>query len=940
MDRAAACGMAHDLPGCLNALNEALPALAPLPATWSAPQQAADQIQAARMAALAGDQALALRFACLLLNQVCGLPPADDVDQLQLANLYSAAFIPFVRSNGWLKARQFSGLGGFLQNVIQRIRPDLDELKWSEWAYPEELATRARDYAARAAVNLGRWLYEGPERESHRTDALILAQVGLDVLNRARAVRSSLLIASDAHCLIGRVLLSSASEGSDAEAALAAFEASLEIQTQIGSADNVATDQSNAAAVCIRIAEGYEAQARGERDRARRAAAERKPEIAAPATAAAERLAGRAREKWQRATELLDAAKPYVRQHPGSLAAAVLTNSAAARAQLGDLTAARTDLDDALMLGDAASKTTIHVQRGRLEMDAKDFVAAEGALAKALPGAQELVPAERVFLLGSYGNALRLLRRWNDALTYLDAAMDGVEAIGRGSLSARVGIALLKTHRWIPEALIACCAELDRPDLASRAFEVAERVRWRVFAFAIRYHTIVWSGPPHPLLAEEQTLLERIKTTDLGSPDVPADDGVAAAFGRLEEIWQELAGLDPIYVALRRREPVTAAEVAGFLDDEVTAFVVYYLGEEIADLALAWVFRRDQAQPRLIRLSCTAGAIAGDVDALRAADDSKPPEEFKAAGGRLHGALIAPVRPALPAAGGVCFVPFGPLHNVPFGALFDGQRFFVESRAAVVTPSLTALRWARRQNGRFDPQHSLIVAATGSAVINQQKAIDLSLFDELAQKILAPLLPGSLLVPQEQATKRFLLERLAEGAAGAPWDIVHIAGHGLFETLLPDGTLASEGLAARLVLTGPASVDRDWTALEIAVSVEPRGALVVLSACESGVSTAATNDELFGLAHAFVFAGSASILASMWYVVQQHGVELTRKFYSKLLDKKTAPSRVHALREAQLETMREMRLFGLVERPVHPYIWSAFQLMGDWRRHSAGSAIQ
>jgi hypothetical protein len=33
-----------------------------------------------------------------------------------------------------------------------------------------------------------------------------------------------------------------------------------------------------------------------------------------------------------------------------------------------------------------------------------------------------------------------------------------------------------------------------------------------VFAFAIRYHTIVWSGPPHPLLAEEQTLLERIKS--------------------------------------------------------------------------------------------------------------------------------------------------------------------------------------------------------------------------------------------------------------------------------------------------------------------------------------------------------------------------------------------------------------------------------------------
>jgi CHAT domain-containing protein len=930
MDRAAACGNAGNLPGCLAALYEALPLLAS-PSTD--PQRAADQCQAARMAVLAGDQELALRFASLLLEQVCSMQPGSAVNELVLANLYSWAFVPFVRSNSWLESQHLTGLGAFLAGIVQRIRPDLDAAGWAGWAYAEELATRARDYAASAAVDLGRCLFKGPELETHGADALALAGVALEFLDGGEAVRSSRLIASDAYCLIGRVLLASGDLGSVGEKAQSAFEASLDIQAEIGTAADLAVDQSNLGAVCMRIAEVYQARAERERARARRAAAENKPEIATPAAAAAGIAADNARQKWQRAVELLNAAKPFSRKHPGRAAATLFLNSAAANAQLGDLTTARADLVQALALADADAATLIHLQRARLEIEVGDFPAAEQALIKALPGRDGISPSGRIMLLGSYGTVLRKLGRVDEALTYLNDALDGIETVRRNSLSARVGIALLKTHRWIPEALIACCAELNRPEHAGRAFDVAEMCRWLSFAGATRYHPIQWSGPPHPLLAEERELLDRIKTTDLGSSDVAADPAVATAFARLAQIWSELDKIDPDYVAIRRSQPVAAGQVSAFLDDTVTAFVVYYLGEEIDDLAVAWVFRHDELQPRLIRLPCKADALATDVDALRAANDDKPLDGFKSAGRRLYAALIAPLASALPASGGVCFVPFGPIHNVPFAGLFDGQRYFLETRAMVVAPSLTALRWARRHNNGLGPRHSLIVAATGSTVLNKGKGIDLSLFADLARKSLLPLLPGARLVTKEQATKPFLLACLAEDAEGAPWSIVHIAGHGLFETLLPDGTLAEEGLGARLILTGPASEDRDLSALEIAVTVRPRGALVVLSACDSGVTTTLTNEELFGLAHAFLYAGSATVLASVWYVVQQHGVELTRRFYTKLLDNELNLSHVEALRQAQLETMRETTLFGLIERPVHPYIWAAFQLMGDWRRN-------
>ncbi len=888
------------------------------------------------MAVLAEDQTLALRFASLLLEQVCSMQPSGDINQLMLANLYSWAFIPFVRSNSWLQGQQFTGLGAFLAGIVQRIRPDLDAAGWAEWAYPEELATRARDYAASAAVDLGRSLFKGPEPEVHRAAALELAGLALEFLDGGAHVRSSLLIASDAYCLIGLALFSSGDMASVGDKALGAYEASLVIQTEFGTAADLAVDQSNLGGLCIRSAEFYDARAQGERARARRASAENKPQIAAAAVAAADTATDNARQKWNRAVELFNDAKPFCRAHPGSAAATLFVNSAAANAQLGDVAGARADLLQALALADAASATMIHLQRGRLEIEVGDFSAAEEALLKALPGRDGLAPSGRIMLLGSYGTMLRKLGRSDEALTYLNEAMEEIETVRRDSLSVRVGIALLKSYRWVAEALIACCAELNGPGHASRAFEVAESVRWPSFAAATRYHPIDWWGAPHPLLEEERTLLGRIQSTDLGSPDRPTDPAVAAACVRLEQIWGEFDRLDPDYVAIRRRQPLAAGQVGALLDDTITAFVVYYLGEEIDDLALAWVFRREEAQPRLVRLACKADSVAVEVDALRAANDEKPADTFRSVAARLHAALIAPLVSALPASGGVCFVPFGPIHNVPFAALFDGKHYFLESRAAVVAPSLTALRWARRQNGGLNPRHSLIVAATGSAVINQEKAIDLSLFADLARRSLMPLLPGPRLLAKEEATKPLLLTCLAEGAEGASWDIVHIAGHGLFETLLPEGTLAEEGIAARLILTGPPSEDRDLTALEIAVRVRPRGAFVLLSACESGVSTAATNDELFGLAHAFVFAGSATVLASVWYVVQQHGVELTRRFYTNLMDDGRSLSRVDALRQAQLETMRETTLFGLIERPVHPYIWAAFQLMGDWRGNFGG----
>lgn len=91
--------------------------------------------------------------------------------------------------------------------------------------------------------------------------------------------------------------------------------------------------------------------------------------------------------------------------------------------------------------------------------------------------------------------------------------------------------------------------------------------------------------------------------------------------------------------------------------------------------------------------------------------------------------------------------------------------------------------------------------------------------------------------------------------------------------------------------------------------------LVTLSACETGLSKVANGDDLVGLTRGFLYAGSSSIVASLWKVDDAATAELMKNFYMQL--EKT--NKRDALRSAQLETKKQY---------PHPYFWASFQLMG------------
>jgi CHAT domain-containing protein len=98
-----------------------------------------------------------------------------------------------------------------------------------------------------------------------------------------------------------------------------------------------------------------------------------------------------------------------------------------------------------------------------------------------------------------------------------------------------------------------------------------------------------------------------------------------------------------------------------------------------------------------------------------------------------------------------------------------------------------------------------------------------------------------------------------------------------------------------------------------------RADLVTLSACESGVNENRPGDELIGLTRAFVYAGAASVVVSLWKVNDESTRHLMEHFYKEL---KRGINKAEALQQAQLRLMK----MGF----DHIFFWAPFILVGDW----------
>jgi TPR repeat protein/CHAT domain-containing protein len=328
------------------------------------------------------------------------------------------------------------------------------------------------------------------------------------------------------------------------------------------------------------------------------------------------------------------------------------------------------------------------------------------------------------------------------------------------------------------------------------------------------------------------------------------------------------------------------------------------------------------------------------------------PEGDDRAGVALAAVLWAPVEPFLDGRRRVLVVPDGPLHGVSLAALESRPgRYLVEDYvfafledatvlAQTPTPDrevrgalvVGGLRFDAREGDRLAESSAEGSGGTSSALSEDSSTktrasrcwgagyrflpATVTEADSVASRFQARYPREEVSLLTGDGVRAPELARHAESRR-----LVHLATHGFFGTDRCDRSPAQAHLESLnpmvlsgLVLSGAnerlvdgSATEGYWTAEQIA-GLDLKGTdLVVLSACETGLGEIRSGEGVMGLRRAFAQAGARDMVISLWPVPDRETGLLMDAFYDRILTKRIAMPPVDALREAQIEVLRQQR---------------------------------
>jgi len=317
---------------------------------------------------------------------------------------------------------------------------------------------------------------------------------------------------------------------------------------------------------------------------------------------------------------------------------------------------------------------------------------------------------------------------------------------------------------------------------------------------------------------------------------------------------------------------------------------------------------------------------------------------------RLWSALIEPAMTRLEGKNRLIVLPDGVLHYVPWSALTDADGKPLISRVAVaMLPSLRTLGLLRQEAelravARTGERHVLLALgnpdypeppAEGGAPGGSGKALTpLSTRQTIAEAVARadariPRLPytglevariGEILgAPEGVHTGADAAESTVRAEA-ASTSVLHFACHGYCNDRVP---LAS-GLILSLTGADPNDPTKDGLlTAEDVLGLSLDADVVTLSACDTAVGKESGGEGMVGLTRAFMFAGTPTVVSSLWPVADDSTRELMERFYTNM---KTGQDKAEAMRQAQLSLAADHPDWA------SPYFWAPFEVWGLWAR--------
>jgi len=386
--------------------------------------------------------------------------------------------------------------------------------------------------------------------------------------------------------------------------------------------------------------------------------------------------------------------------------------------------------------------------------------------------------------------------------------------------------------------------------------------------------------------------------------------------------------------SLMNVEPLTLKQVQERLEPGVT-MLEYFVAR---DTVWLWVVEKDRVE--FVSTSIPRSDLVSKVTSLRdTIYQFAEKERFTVLSQELYKLLI---EPALPHIKGkeLIIVPHDVLHYLPFQTLLGPDSHYLIEKYPIYYLSSASLMQFTQEKRKAKGELTSVIAQGGKLLTFGNPDLDdpkMALqFAEIEAKEIKNLYPQSTIYLEKEATEERAKTLSPQN------DMIHFASHAELNE--------SDPLSSAVLL---AKSDKEDGRLEVReiFGMDLKASLIVLSACETGLGKLSSGDELVGLTRAFIYAGTPSVVASLWNVEDSSTAQLMASFYRNL---KTM-TKVAALREAQLDLIRGSGRSDLLakrgiggigklgETPApksrlidstsvstsHPYFWAPFILVGD-----------
>lgn len=482
-----------------------------------------------------------------------------------------------------------------------------------------------------------------------------------------------------------------------------------------------------------------------------------------------------------------------------------------------------------------------------------------------------------------YAMLLLKQRRVDEALHYFKKSIESLER-DRANINTEAGkIGFVGNKQQVYFDLIALLVKLGRD---TEAFHYAERAKSRALVDLLAAQQAFGKAQTAPGVALAWQGFTASESDNVGYNNLIHDEALAAktrqlrsgSLAILQREAPELASLIAVDI------PSAAVLQQSIPEDE--SIVEYYGNDK---QLYAFVVTRHALHAFTLQSERINTLISAFREALYQYDSAG----HQPIGKMLYQALLQPVEKSL-SSRNLTVIPHGSLHYLPFSALSTDNGYVLDRYRIRIMPSLTVFRFLKT---RLD---SPKILALGNPDLGNAQ------YD----------LPGTQLEVNDIAkikpdlTQVYLRAQATESVVKhlpGPYDVVHIAAHGVFD--------AEQPLHSGVYLAKDADDDGVLDVAEL-YRMQLDANLVTLSACETGLGQVGNGDDVIGLTRGFLYAGARSVIASFWQVSDESTAVLMQAFYKNRAhaDKRTA------LYEAMLTTKNTVN--------QHPFFWAPFQLAG------------